>query len=66
MIRLTLAMVGQWRMAGGGLAPARPVAMDLNALDVAARWLGIEPSPALLRQIALIEHEALKTMEKPE
>ena len=65
-IQLALAMLGQWRMAGGGLSGMRPIAFDLNALDVAARWLGITDTPALFRQIGLIEGEALKAMEKPE
>lgn len=65
-INLALAMIGQWRMAGGGLAGMRPIAFDLSALDVAARWLGIAPSPGLFRQVAVIEAEGLKAMERPE
>lgn len=62
-IRLARALIGQWRMIGGGLAAARPVAFDLASLDVAARWLGITPSAHLLRQIQVIEGAALRAME---
>ncbi|TRD18348.1 DUF1799 domain-containing protein [Palleronia caenipelagi] len=61
-ITLITALSGQWRMAGGGLGPLRPVALDLTALDVAARWLGIAPSPRLLSEIRILEAEALRQM----
>lgn len=64
LIRLVLATVGQWRMAGGGMAPLRPVALDLTAVDVAGRWLGITPGPDMLADLQVIEAEALKAMEK--
>ncbi|MDO5648865.1 hypothetical protein [Paracoccus sp. (in: a-proteobacteria)] len=66
VIRLAMAMIGQWRLAGGGMMPARPVAFDLHALDVAARWLELTPSPKLLRQMQIIEAEALRLMEAPD
>lgn len=61
-VELAVAAVGQWRMAGGGMAPLRPVAFDFAALDSLARWLGIEPSRALLADLRVIEDEALKIM----
>ena len=62
LIDLVLATLGQWRMAGGGMGPLRPVALDLGAVDVAARWLGITPDAGLLRDLRVIEHEALVLM----
>lgn len=62
LIRLLLAARGQWRMAGGGMAGSFRVAFDLGAVDVAARWLGLMPSPAMLRGLSIVESEALKLM----
>lgn len=64
-IRLALATAGQWRFAPFGLGGARPVALDLTAIDAAARWLGITPSPRLFEGLAIMEREALKTMRTP-
>lgn len=62
LIDLVIAVMGQWRMGGGGMAPLRPVALDLVAVDAAARWIGIPPTAALLRDLRVIEHEALALM----
>lgn len=62
LIRLALATAGQWRMAGGGMAAMRPVALDMTAVDVIARWLGIAPDARLFDGLAIIEREALKLM----
>ncbi|MFE3838889.1 hypothetical protein [Pseudogemmobacter sonorensis] len=63
-IRLALASAGQWRIAPYGLGGARPVALDLTAVDVAARWLGIQPSTHIFDGLAIMEREALKTMRR--
>lgn len=62
LIDIVLATMGQWRMGGGGLGGMRPVALDLVAVDVAARWLGIAPDAGLLRDLRMIEQEALIAM----
>lgn len=64
MIRLALAVAGQWRMVGGGLGGSRPVALDMTAVDATARWIGITPSPHLFDGLAIIEREALKILRK--
>lgn len=65
-VDLLLSVAGQWRMAGGGMAAMRPVAFDLVAVDVAARWLGITRDAALMRDLQTVEHEALRAMrDKP-
>lgn len=61
-IRLALAVSGQWRMAPLGLGGARPIAFDMTAVDVTARWLGISPGPRLFDGLAIIEREALRLM----
>lgn len=61
-IRLALAVSGQWRLAPCGLGGSRPVALDMTAVDVTARWLGITPGPHLFEGLAIIEREALKIM----
>lgn len=61
-IQLALAVTGQWRMVPQGLGGSRPVALDMTAVDVTARWLGITPGPHLFEGLAIIEREALKTM----
>ena len=63
-IRLALASAGQWRMAPSGLGGARPIALDMTAVDVTARWLGIQPSAHLFDGLAIMEREALKSMRK--
>lgn len=55
-LRLFDAVRGQWRTAG--MAGVRH-ALDLTAVDIAARWLGIEPSPRLLADIGIMEGAAL-------
>lgn len=56
-VRLFLAADAQWR--------ERPVpGLDLAALDVAARWLGLEPSPALLDRVRTIEGAVLDTWRR--
>ncbi|UFS63844.1 hypothetical protein LO749_06535 [Paracoccus denitrificans] len=62
LIRLVLAVAGQWRMGGGGLAVMRPIALDMTAVDVTARWLGIAPDARLFEGLAIVEREALKLM----
>lgn len=62
LIRLVLASAGQWRMGPAGLGGMRPIAIDLVAADVAARWLGITPDARLFDGLAIIEREALKLM----
>ncbi|MCL4065929.1 DUF1799 domain-containing protein [Pseudomonas sp. GX19020] len=64
-IRLALASAGQWRTAPYGLGGSRPIALDLTAVDVAAKWLGIQPSAHIFDGIAIMEREALKSMRKP-
>lgn len=44
------------------MGPLQPVALDLVAVDVAARWLGITPDAALMRDLQIVEHEALGAM----
>lgn len=65
-IRLAIAVSGQWRLAPAGLGGSRPVALDMTAVDVTARWLGITPGPHLFEGLAIIEREALKTMRSRE
>jgi len=62
LIRLVLAVAGQWRMGGGGMAGMRPIGLDMTAVDVTARWLGITPDARLFDGLAIIEREALKLM----
>lgn len=62
LIRLVSHASGQWRMGSAGMAGMRPIAFDLTALDVAARWLGITPDARLLSGLSIIEREALKLM----
>lgn len=62
LIRLVLAVAGQWRMGGGGLAGMQPIGLDMTAVDVTARWLGIIPDARLFDGLAIIEREALKLM----
>lgn len=57
-VRLFFAVVGQWRTAGMGSV----VGLDLCAVDVAARWLGLAQTPELLRDVQLMEREALAIM----
>lgn len=64
LIRLILAVAGQWRMGTVGLGGMRPIAFDMVAVDVTARWLGITPDARLLEGLAIIEREALKLMRK--
>lgn len=64
LIRLVLASAGQWRIAPQGLGGARPVSLDLVAVDVAARWLGITPDARLFEGLSIIEREALKLMKE--
>lgn len=66
IVDLAVASAGQWRMAGGGFAPLRPVALDLAAVDAAARWLGLAPSRRLLADLRVIEEEALAILGAPE
>lgn len=62
LIRLVSHASGQWRMGSAGMAGMRPIAFDLTALDVAARWLGITPDARLLNGLSIIEREALNIM----
>lgn len=62
LIRLIMAVRHQWRLAGGGMAGSFPVAFDLPAVDVAARWLGLTPDARLMDGLSIIEAEALKLM----
>lgn len=62
LIDLVVATMSQWRMAGGGMAPMRAVALDLVAVDIAARWLGIVIDPPMFRDLQAIEREALVAM----
>lgn len=62
LIRLLGAIHNRWQRAPAGLAGLVPVAFDLAAADVAARWLGIEPDARLLDGLSIIEREALKLM----
>lgn len=55
-VRLFDAVATQWRVAGmDGVA----LGLDYSALDIAARWLGIAPTPRLLSDIAVMEDEGL-------
>lgn len=62
LIRIALAVRQQWRMQGAGMGVSLPVAFDLVAVDVAARWLGITPGARLLNDLSVLEREALKAM----
>ncbi len=61
-IRLALQVTGQWRMMQTGLGGSRPVALDIVAIDAAARWLRITPRPHVLEGLSIIEREALRLM----
>jgi hypothetical protein len=58
-VELAAAAAGQWRMAGGGMAPMRPVGLDFVAVDAIARWMGLTPTPRLLADLRGIEAAAL-------
>lgn len=60
LIRLALACRRQWRVEVHGLGQSLPVALDLVAVDVAAKWLGITPDAHLLDGLSILEREALK------
>lgn len=62
LIRLVLATVGQWRIVAG-LGGGGRVAFDMTAVDVVARWLGIQPSPQLFEGLSVIEREALRLQD---
>lgn len=64
IVRLAGATTAQWRIAGGGMGADVPIGFDMTAVDVVARWLGIEASPRLLDDLAVIEREALELMGK--
>lgn len=58
-VRLFCAALGQWRTAGmSGVI----LGFDLAAVDVAARWLGLTPSPELLADLHAMEAEALAVL----
>lgn len=60
LIRLVSAVHRQWRTEVIGLGQSYPVAFDLVAVDVAARWLGLKPDARLLSGLQILEREALK------
>lgn len=62
LIRLAVASHNRWQRAPVGLGGSVPVALDLPAVDVAARWLGIIPDARLMNGLTILEHEALKLM----
>ena len=62
LIRLVGAVHHRWQRVSVGLGRTVPVAFDLPAVDVAARWLGITPDARLLDGLTIIEREALKLM----
>lgn len=61
LIRLFAAVATQWRVAG---MAGEPIGLDLVAVDVAARWLGLTPSPDLLDGIAVMEAAALTAIRE--
>ncbi len=62
LIRLALAIQHRWQRAPAGLVASVPTALDLNAADIAARWLGIAPDAWLMNGLTILEREALKLM----
>lgn len=62
LIRLALASHNRWQRAPAGLGASVPVAFDLPAVDIAARWLGIAPDARLMNGLTILEREALKLM----
>ena len=69
-VRLFTAALGQWRTSlAVATTPAGPVfrtartALDMTAVDVVARWLGLTPSPDLLTDLRVMEVEALSILE---
>lgn len=62
LIRLAIASNNRWLRASAGLGPSIPTGLDLPAVDVTARWLGITPDARLLDGLTIIEREALKLM----
>ncbi|QFQ88269.1 hypothetical protein F8A10_12185 [Paracoccus kondratievae] len=62
LIRLILASNNRWLRASAGLGPSIPIGLDLPAVDVTARWLGINPDARLLDGLMILEREALKLM----
>lgn len=62
LIRLALAVQHRWLRASAGMGASVPVALDLVAADVAARWLGITPDARLLTDLTTLEREGLKLM----
>lgn len=59
-VRIALAGAGQWRVGGLGGA----LGFDYAALDVTARWLGIEVTPDVFRDLRAIEAEALAVIRE--
>lgn len=62
LIRIVLAVQHRWQRVPVGMGASTPVAIDLVAADVAARWLGIIPDARLLNGLTILEREALKIM----
>lgn len=63
LIQLALATVGKWRVVSKPMGGAKLLGFDLSEIDVATRWLGIAPDPALLDGLGIIERAALKVLE---
>lgn len=63
VIRLALATVGKWRVAVHFSGKVKLLGFDLGEIDVAARWMGLTPDPALLDGIGIIERAALRVLE---
>lgn len=59
VIELFLASAGQWRMAQAGMAGTVPVALDLGAVRQAAEALAIDWTRGLIRDLQVLEAEAL-------
>ncbi len=62
LIRLIGASHNRWHRVSVGLGQSVPTGFDLQAADVAARWLGITPDARLMDGLTIIEREALKLM----
>ncbi len=62
LIQLVLTCHNRWQRVGAGMGGSLPVAFDLPAVDVAARWMGIIPDARLMNGLTIIEREALKLM----
>lgn len=63
VVRLAIATVGKWRMAGTATKLFR-LGFDLQQIEVARDWMGIRKDARLLTGLTIIEREALRILER--